>query len=212
MKRFTKFGVVLLCATCVLLPAIAADEAREGERKGGPEGDEMAAMMAEMMKYSMPGEHHQHLRPLAGTWKLSSRFRQDPEAPWSESTGESTSEWILGGRFLQQKVKSPPSEAMPMPFEGFGLLGYDMLAKKYLAIWTDTFLTGAMVFHGTCDDSGKVITLSGEFDNPMKGGARTKETWVYKIINNDKFVFQMWGPSDSGKDYLHGEITYTRVK
>ena len=82
----------------------------------------MAAMMEAMMKYGTPGEHHQHLKPLAGTWKFSSRFRQDPEKPWNESTGEAKFEWILGGRFLQQKITTPPSDAMPMTFEGFGLL------------------------------------------------------------------------------------------
>jgi len=192
--------------------ASAQDKAQENAPKGAPPADEMAAMMAELMKYGTPGEHHQHLQPLAGTWKCASKFRQVPDAPWNESASDATFEWILGGRFLQQKVKSPATEAFPMDFEGMGLLGYDNLGKKYLSIWMDNMMTGAMIYQGSCDDSGKVITLSGEYQNPMKGGAMTSGRWVYKIINPNKFVFEMWEPDESGKDFMHGEITYTRVK
>ncbi len=172
----------------------------------------MAALMATMMKYATPGEHHGHIKTLAGKWKFTSKFRQVPDAPWNESGGESTTEWILGGRFLTQRVKSPATEAFPMDFEGFALLGYDNLAKEYLSIWTDTFMTGVMHFKGSCDASGKVITLAGEFNHPAKGGALARERWVYRIINEDKFIFEMWQPDQSGNEFLHGEITYNRVK
>lgn len=208
MKRFAQLGLGIACVLVCALAVVAQDD----KPASGEKGDHMAAMMAEMMKFANPGEHHEHLKPLAGTWTLSTKFRMGADAPWDISGGESVIEWILGGRFLQQKVKSPPSEAFPMPFEGFGLLGYDIFAKKYINVWMDTFSTGMMMVKGSCDASGKVITLEGEFANPMKDGAMTKSRWVYKIINNNKFIFEMWEPDDAGKEYLHGEITYTRVK
>lgn len=205
MYRYGKIAVGLACACVCLVPVFAQDDRPEGD-------DEMAAMMAEIMKYATPGEHHEHLKPLAGRWELATKFRMDADAPWDEGTGESVIEWILGGRFLQQKVMSPPTEEMPMPFEGFGLMGYDNLAKKHINLWTDNFLTGVMFFTGSCDASGKVVTLSGEFQDPKKSGEMTKERWVYRIINNNKFVFEMWQPGMDGRDFLHGEITYTRVQ
>ena len=66
-----------------------------------------------------------------------------------------------------------------MDFEGFALLGYDNLAKEYLSIWADSFMTGVMHFKGSCDASGKVITLAGEFNHPGKGGALARERWVF---------------------------------
>ena len=45
----------------------------------------------------------------------------------------------------------------------------------------------------------------------MKDGALSKERWVYRIINENKFVFEMWQPDEDGKEFLHGEITYTRA-
>ena len=165
-----------------------------------------------MMKYAPPGVHHEHIKPLAGRWSMVTKFRQHPEADWNASTGESTIEWMLGGRFLRQEVKSPPSEYMPVPFEGFGLLGYDNFAKKYIAVWLDNFGTGLVTHDGSCDASGKVITLTGHYVDPTKNGAKIDSRSVYKIVNNDKFVFEMWNPDENGKMFLHGEITYTRVK
>ncbi len=207
MNRFAKLGSSWAIVIMLAVPVLAQDKKPEGQQGD----DEMAAMMGELMKYATPGEHHGHLNSLAGKWKMSSKFRMSPDVPWNESGGESVTEWILGGRFLQSRVKSPPSEAMPFPFEGFGLLGYDNLAKRYISVWADSFMTGVMVFTGSCDASGKVITLAGEFANPMKGGEMSKERWVYKIINDNKFIFELWQPGEDGKEFLHGEITYTRV-
>ena len=213
MRPFRKHGLALVGVVCVAVALQAEDASVSGGAPKAESGSgEMAAMMAEVMKYASPGEHHRHLDSLAGTWHFSSRFHMAPEALWSESSGECVNEWILGGRFLQQKVKSPPSEAMPVAFEGFGLLGYDNLAKKYINVWTDSFSTGVMLFDGSCDPSGRVITVAGEFESPVKIGTKMRARWVYKVINENKFVFEMWEPDSSGNEYLHGEITYTRVR
>ncbi len=112
MNRFVKLGSIWTIVIMLAVPVLAQDKKPEGQQGD----DEMAAMMGELMKYATPGEHHGHLKSLAGRWKMSSKFRMSPDAPWSESTGECESEWILGGRFLQSKVQTPPSEAMPDPF------------------------------------------------------------------------------------------------
>lgn len=212
MYRASTLVLVLASAFILTGPAGAADKSKKRTGKGPQGDDEMAAMMAELMKNAAPGEHHRHLQPMVGTWKTTTRFRQVPNAPWNESTGRAVFEWILGGRFLTQKVESPPTEVVPVAFEGFGLLGHDNIGKKYISIWMDNFFTGAMVFNGSCDDSGKVITFAGEFENPLKGGAKTYGRWVYKIINDNKFVLEMWEPDANGDEFLHGEITYARVK
>lgn len=199
-------------ALCFAATGFAQDTPTSDRPKGAPVDDEMAAMMAEMMKYGTPGEYHHHLNPMAGRWKLASKFRMAPEAPWDESGGEADIDWILGGRFLQMKIKSPPSGGFPMEFEGFGLLGYDNLAKRYVTVWTDNFSTGLISLSGPCDGAGKVITLSGEFPNPAKHGAMTKARWVYKIMDENKFALEIWEPDAAGTEFLHGEITYSRVK
>ena len=99
-----------------------------------------------------------------------------------------------------------------MAFEGFGLIGYDNLARKHIYLWTDNFLTGVIVAEGPCNASGTEVTLTAEFANPKRGGAKTRERWVNRMINSDKFIFEMWERGEDNKEYLHGEITYTRLK
>lgn len=234
MQRFKTLGLGLGCALILAAPTMGQHEKPKAAPKGGdeakpaakpeakpqgkPEGkpqDEgdakMDQMMADMMKYATPGENHEHLKPLAGRWKLTTKFRMSPEGEWEDSVGDSTMEWILGGRFLQQKVKSPPCETMPMEFEGFGLLGYDNYGKKFVSMWADSMTTNIMMMTGSSDPSGKTITFTGEMDDCMTG-KKSKQRWVYKISGDDTFTFEMYGPDESGQEFLGGEITYNRVK
>ncbi|MCP4248849.1 MAG: DUF1579 domain-containing protein [bacterium] len=211
MKRLMKrrWGWAYLACAMLLVVPVLAHEKGDGGQKGD---DEAAAAMMEMMKYAMPGDHHRHLDSLEGNWRASSKFRMGPEAPWSESGGRCAIEWILGGRFLQQKITAPPSEQMPMEFEGFGLLGYDNYAQKHIGLWMDNFFTGMIAYDGGCDATGKVITPHAEFPHPAKGGALTKVQWIYRIVNDDRFEVEIWEPDEQSKNYLHGQITYTRTQ
>jgi len=211
MKSLSRLMIILLIAATLVLSIWAGKNVTAQAAGESDKPDDPGKMFADMIKYATPGEHHDHLKPLAGNWNYTTRFRNVEQAPWDESKGEGTLEWALGGRFLVQKVKSPATEAFPMDFEGFGLIGYDNFAGEYWTIWTDNFSTGVMHFRGTCDESGKVITMTGEYDHPMWQGATMKERWVIKVINNDKWIFEMY--RDAGDDeFKHGEITYTRKK
>jgi hypothetical protein len=200
---------------CLMLAVViglgSSIQAQEAQTKG-PSGDEMEAMMAEMMRYAAPGEHHKNLESLAGNWDFTMRFHMGPDAPWSENTGHSVHQWVLGGRFLQQNIQSPPSKALPMEFEGLGLLGYDNFAEEYVQLWMDNFMTGVITLKGSDDASDKEVTVSGELTKPMGEGQKIKVRWVYKIVNNDQFTFEMWEPDENGVEYLHGQITYTRTR
>ena len=83
------------------------------------------------------------------------------------------------------------------------------IKKKYVSVWADNFMSGFMLSEGTCDDSGKVITFHGEYSDPMTGKTQ-KDKAVFRIINNDKHVFEMYGTTPDGKEFLSLEITYTR--
>lgn len=223
------FGVVAVCGLIAL--ANAQDHPGQDHPKGGHEhpkgghehpegghehpqdeqgGDDMADMMAAWAKTAAPGEHHAHLKPLAGKWTSKDKFRMSPDAPWQESTSKAVTEWIMGGRFLTMKVQG--GSMMPgMPaFEGFGILGYDNLAEKYVSMWVDNYGTMMMTSEGTCDATGKTITFKGTYTDPMSG----QPTWmksVYKIEGNDKYVISMYGPDSEGKEFLSMEITSTRT-
>jgi hypothetical protein len=169
------------------------------------------AYMAEMMKMAMPGEFHKKLTPLVGSFKLSSKFRMAPGQPWTETKSTSEAEWILGDRFLAQKVVGDPIMGMPFPYEGFGIMGYDNMKKKYTSVWMDNLGTMTMVFEGTGSADGKNLTLLSEFIDPMTG-AKSHMKLVYRVAGTERYILQMYSPGPDGKEFMTMEIVHERVK
>ena len=52
--------------------------------------------------------------------------------------------------------------AAPRLFAENVTIGYDNRTKKYQMTWRDTMTTSTMIFEGTADATGKVITFTGE--------------------------------------------------
>ena len=94
-------------------------------------------------------------------------------------------------------------------FEGMGILGYDNTAKKHFSTWIDSMSTMLMTSEGTCDSSGKVMTLYGTHTDPMTGAKKTQKS-VSSMINNDKHVFEMFDRAPDGKEFQSLVVTYTR--
>lgn len=203
MKKWIGFTGVFLSGAALLAPRPAVSQDHTGQQ-GQPEP---AAMMEAWKKMSEPGEFHAHLQPLAGRWNQATKHRMSPDQPWEESTGSAEYRWILDGRFMLQDVKGEMAEGYP--FTGLGIMAYDKVKKKYVTVWADNFMSGFMIAEGTCDASGKVITYQGEYSNPMTGETQ-KDKSVFRIINNDKHVFEMYGTTPDGKEFRSLEITYTR--
>ncbi len=165
-----------------------------------------AAMMEAMMELAEPGEHHEHLKVLAGTWKTTTKYWMGPGDP-DISQGVSKNTWILGGRFLQTDFKGSSEEH---PFAGLGLLGYDNTKKQHVSVWVDTMSTMIGVSYGTCDDSGKVFTYTSSYDDPMTGQTK-KMRMVTKVINENKHVFTIHNVDKDGKEHQELEVTYVRA-
>ena len=164
------------------------------------------AMMEAMMKLAEPGEHHEHLKVLAGTWKTTTKWWMGPGEP-DISQGVAKNTWILGGRFLQMEFKSTSGDH---PFEGFGLLGYDNTKKQHVSVWCDTMRTMIGVSYGTSDDSGKVFTYISSYDDPTTRQTK-KMRMVTKVINDDKHVFTIHNIDKDGKENQELEVTYVRA-
>ncbi len=179
---------------------LAGDEAAKQDP-----GD--AAAMEAMAKAAAPGEFHAHLNAMVGRWSLKVQWRMDPNAEWAESKSTAESKWVLGGRFVREEVEGEFMEGMR--FQGFGMTGYDNLKKKYTSMWTDNMSTGMMISEGTCDASGKVFTYRGRSMDPMTGTEKTYK-WTIRIVNNDKYISEMYTVGEDGKEFKSMEITYTR--
>jgi hypothetical protein len=116
----------LLAAAC---RSTAADESA-----GGPPLDD-AAMMEMMTQLAQPDEHHEVLDVLVGDWDVETRMWMSPDAAPIVEHGTMSANWVLGGRFIEQRFVG---SMMGAPFEGLGLMGYDRVREAYVGFWLDS--------------------------------------------------------------------------
>lgn len=192
-----KAACTAVCLVAVLAVAAFAGDEKKAAQQGQPDPAAMQAMMTAMT----PGEHHEHMKKLAGNHTYTMKMWMDPSTPPTESTGKRTSEFLLGGRFLEEKYSGT---FMGMPFEGIGTLGYDNVKKQYVGTWIDNMSTGIMISHGTCDKGS--WTMTGESSDPMTGKTWTSRS-VVKIVDDNTFVMEMYAPGPDGKEYKMMEMT-----
>jgi len=180
--------------------------ASQGRSQEKPTDPAMEAMMAKMMAYATPGANHRHLGAFVGRFHCDVKFWADPSAPAEESTGLMESTWMLGGRYVQQKYKA---EWMGQPFEGFGLMGYDNAEKKFFTTWMDSFSTGLFFETGSCDESGKNFTLTGNNFDPQLGKKRWTKT-TFEVVNSDRHIMRMFSKGKDGKEFKTFEMIATK--
>ena len=232
LPKSLRMGFVLV-ATCCLALAVnaianqdeknaeakqdaqpAADKAKgekaQGEKAaaGQPTPEQAAAEMEAWMKLGQPGPEHARLKKMVGTYKTEAEMVMAPGTPPQKSSGTQTYEEMLGGRYIHGTYTG---EMMGMPFQGMSLMGYDNQKKKYFTAWVDSMSTGMMVSEGTADASGKVITFTGSYDDPMTGKAK-KYRQVTTVESDDKHKFEWFENGEDGKEYRMMIVTYTRVK
>lgn len=200
MKSFTVvFGTLALFAvTLCIMPAIAQEQ-----KEMTPEE---AAMMEAWTKAATPNENHQRLAEFQGTWSVTSRWWSAPGAPPQESTGTSTYEMVMDGRYLKETVKS---QWMDTPFEGIGLTGYDNLKNAYVSSWIDNMGTGIMMSEGKWDAATKTYTWTGEYMDAMTGKPK-KIRMTTRIESPTKHVGAFYDVGPDGKEYRSMELVYTK--
>jgi hypothetical protein len=197
MKRWMCTLLVVASTMAIAAAAVAQDKS--------PADVDPAAMQA-MMAAMTPGEHHEHMKKMAGNFDYTMKMWMDPSSPPMESTGKRTAEMLLGGRYLQEKYTGT---FMGMPFEGVGLLGYDNVGKQYVTTWIDNMSTGIMTGHGTCSKAGWEMT--SESLDPVTGKPTTSKSKV-TMPDDDTIVMEMFMPGADGKDFKMMEITCKRSK
>ncbi len=222
MQRNLPYGIcaLLAAAICTMPPANAeAQDNQKEQHKHQHEGQEhqqyghddpeMAAMMAAWWKHAQIGEHHHHLKAFVGRWTWVGKFWMAADAPPMESTGETETEPLLGGRFNQIKVRGS-SPGSPVPFEGMEIMGYDNGIKRYTSVWIDSMSTSLAISEGTCDPSGRIFTMSGNHFDPSTGKEK-KVRSVTTLFNNDKYMIEMFEVDDQGREFKTMEIICTRA-
>jgi hypothetical protein len=201
MSNFRRLvaAMLVLCVASFVAANAFADEKADKDKAAND------AMMAEMMKYAQPGPMHAALKTMEGKWKASVKTWTVPGGEPQMSEGVSDNRVMLGGRYLEQKYTGT---MMGMPFEGYGLTGFDNKAQKVWGLWLDNMSTKGMVSEGTMSADGKTMTCTGVADGP-DGKPMTYKT-VTKIVDDKTHTFAMT-TTEKGKDVPWMEITYTKM-
>jgi hypothetical protein len=182
--------------------ALAADVKPAAPKADMPSNEQM---MEQMMELAKPGEGHERLKPMAGTWKTSVKSWDGGPEP-SVSEGECTDQWVMDGRYIKEECTGTFAQ---MPFQGMGITGYDNGQKKYVSTWIDTMGTGIMMSTGTADKTGKIFTFHGMMPDPTSG-KMTKVRMVTRVVDDGSHVFTMYVSMGPKGEQKMMEITYTR--
>jgi hypothetical protein len=162
-------------------------------------------MMEVWKKLAQPGEPHKLFETLAGSWTTQTKEWMEPGKPPTESTGTAEMKMLLDGRFLYQEYNG---QMMGQPFNGIGIDAYDNMTKKYVTVWMDTMGPGIFIMEGTASPDGRTITLRGS--HPEPGGGKMTHRAVWKIVDDNNQVFEMYGAHGKEKETKNLEIVYTR--
>lgn len=154
-----------------LEPAAHAQSDRESSRAAAqPGSSEMDAATQEMMmawaRVGTPNEHHKALDVLVGTFEGEYAYRMSPESEMMKMPAAVTREWVLGGRFLKETVRSETPDG---PFTGVGYIGYDVAEGLYEMVWMDSMSTAMYDMVMTYDRDNGVFRSWGSARDPLTG-------------------------------------------
>ncbi|MFN2432809.1 MAG: DUF1579 domain-containing protein [Gemmatimonadota bacterium] len=164
------------------------------------------AMMQKWAAYATPGAAHADLAEFAGDREWTSTWWMHPGAPPETSSGTSTAEMILGGRYLSETMEGT---AMGQPFQGRALTGYDNQLQEYFSVWVDNMGTGVLITRGKYDPASKALVMTGTFDDFMDGKKKPVRTVMSRVDENTT-RFEMFMPGPEGKEFKTMEVVSRR--
>jgi hypothetical protein len=197
-SRWTKYVLALLFAV-VCLPNLAVSQEADPHKMGREKMEEMMNKWAEMMK---PGPHHKQLARFIGKWDTVTTI-----PGMGTSRGEAEIRWLIEGRWLITEAKYT---MMGRPASGFAIEGYDNFKKKYVAMWVDSTNTALLTMSGTVSPDGKTKKLRGLMDEPLTGEVGKHVEYVTRVIDDNKFIFEIHDLAIGGDKTKVVEIVYTR--
>ncbi len=167
----------------------------------------LAAEQSEMPPMPQPTVEHEQMAREAGTWDAKVTMWYEPGAEADLSTGVETNT-MLGSLWLLSKFEGQMAGA---PFVGHSQTGYDPTQEKYVGTWIDSISPYMTSMLGVYDVKTHTLTMNTECRCFMTGEMRTGRL-VTKYVDNNTKVMEMYGPDDSGNEYLMMRIDYKRQK
>jgi hypothetical protein len=199
----------VVTAAILLSSLAAAAGAQSGDKPAATPPGMDEAMMKRMMELATPGEHHKALDRFVGNWDATIKMWMGPGEP-TVTKGSANYSWMLGGRYLQGKHTG---DFGGMPFEGFGIEGYDNAQQRYFSVWFDTMGTGMMSLTGQPVAGGKGLDYSGTcFDPSVMKDIKVREEVRWKSDSEYTFTMFMEMPGPDGKLQEQRAMEMTSVR
>ena len=212
MKRTTRFAIV---AFSVFIAAASLALAQSKDKKAAPAADApqlppgwTQADMQACMEAGTPGPMHERLTQSVGVWTGKSTMWMTPGAEPVHSECTSTITSIMDGRFTRCEMAGE----MPGmgPYNGFGLFGYDNVAKQFQSSWIGNCNTGIMKGVGELSSDGKTLTWVYTHTCPITKKPTTLRE-VERRTGRDAMTLETHGVDPkSGKEFKMMEINFTR--
>lgn len=178
--------------------------AAQPDGMGQPSPDQIREMMAQN---GAKAPEHERLRGLVGAWNATISFLPAPGAPPEVSTMRAQIKPILDGRYvLSHYTGSFKFMGAEIPFEGYGMMGYDKAKGHYTSAWGDNMSTSMLVQTGPFKDGA--IDLKGSMPNGMGGETVMRHR---HIINDDgSYTLEFYQPTPAGEMARIGWIEHTK--
>ena len=164
-------------------------------------------LLEALKKAARTGEDHKNLKTIRADYEQTFKWWRSADAEPHESKSRSSTDRILEGRFVTQKVRGT---WLDYGFEGLATMGYDNGTREYVLTWMDTLSTRIMLSRGTRNDAGDVFTLHGEYYDPIAGEAR-KVKIILKILNKKgETLLEVYDVTLSDPGFKFLEVNSTR--
>ena len=206
MRCWVRCGFTLAVIGVVLVHSASAVEPQASS------AEEMAELQARMMELAKPGDGHERLTKLAGSWIGTTQMFGAPNATPLILTGDCQNRMILGGRFLLSECGSGTAFSSE-PMQSHTLKGFDRRHGRYTVVGFDNLGTYYVTAEGVWDSEQQAIVTSGNDHDPATGITQSYDI-IIRIVSGDEYVVEVWFKNPelfSGHErFKMVEATYTR--
>lgn len=159
-------------------------------------------------EYMTPGEMHKMMASWSGNWIGEVSTWMEPGATPIKNISTAEVKMAMNGLY---QIANHKGSFNGVSFEGMGILAFDNQKKVFESTWIDNMGSGIVHLQGPWDAVSKTITLKGKIIDP---GTRkeTNAMEIFRIIDNNTQIVEMYGPAPDGKEFKTMEIKYTRTK
>jgi hypothetical protein len=125
---------------------------------------------------------HDFLATQEGTWNVRCSYSMGPDSDPMVVEGTEKAE-MLGPFWIASRFEA---DLLGSPMSGHGSTGYDPVRKVFVATWKDSSNPFLYTFEGFLDDEQKMLKLSGENYDPMRGVHAIYRSHIEYLSDDEK--------------------------